>query len=467
MSKKIFVLDTNVLLHSANAIHSFGDNTVVISFTVLEELDKLKKGRTDEISKNAREAIRFMDSLREKGKLSKGVAMPNGGVLQIFANHQKQIRTEMRNLNLDPDVPDNRIIATASFLKGRFPDKEVVLVSQDINVRLKADALGLSVGEYYGENICVKNDEAYLGYREVEVLKKDINLFYSKGTLSLKKTELYPNEFVIIVSKENSKSSAIGRAKSKDTIVRVNLLDMVYGVSLRNKEQKMAVNLLLDPAVKVVSLSGVAGTGKTLLAVACALEQVINEQRFEKIIVARPIIPLGKDIGYLPGDKDEKLFSWMQPIFDNLEFLLKKHNHTNSKGFGETLGSKMGKKDRNIAKGVDDDLLTAKGLMSRGLLEMEALTYMRGRTVSNTIIIIDEAQNLTPAEVKTVCTRCGEGSKIILTGDPDQIDNPYLGSASNGLSVMVERMKDVIFYAHTSLRTSERSEVARIFSQRM
>lgn len=457
--KKIFVLDTNVLVHSSRAIHSFGENTVIISFTVLEELDKLKKG-TGEINKNAREVVRFMDSLREKGNLSVGVEMPNKCILRIFSNHQKDIKDEIKRQSLDPVVPDNRIIATALYLKRKNQQKsEVIFISQDINARLKADALGLEVGEYYGESVRV--EETYLGYRTLKVLKKDIDHFYSKGSILLSdEIGLYPNEFVILA--DGNKNSAIGRAKSEKIIVKIDFPERIYGVVLKNKEQKMAVNLLLDPEIKVVSLLGVAGTGKTLLAVACALDLVLKENFFEKIIVTRPIIPMGNDIGYLPGSKDNKLGSWMQPIFDNLDFLLKKPDHTKKEG---NLGSAV--KGKITKTTCQDDLSTAKGLISSGLLEMEALTYMRGRTISGTYVIIDEAQNLTPEEVKAICTRCGEGSKFVFTGDPDQIDNPYLDSCSNGLSVMVERSKSINFTGHMTLERSERSEVASIFSQIM
>ncbi|MCG2694470.1 PhoH family protein [Candidatus Parcubacteria bacterium] len=447
MPEKIFVIDTNVLLHSSRAINSFGKNTIIISFTVLEELDRHKQG-TGEVNKNARTIIRFMDSLRRKGSLSEGVKMENGGLLKVFANHQKQIGEEIKSLSLDSSIPDNRIIAIASFLKKTNPEKKVSLVSQDINVRLKADALDLEVDEYYGENI--SDEQSYSGYRTVETSQEEVDRFYLDGCLSLgSEANLFPNEFVVLINSNKPKHSAIGKASSNEFVARIDNVNEIQRVVLRNKEQKMAVALLLDPKVKVVSLLGVAGTGKTLLAIAGALETVVSQEKsgFKKIIVTRPIIPMGKDIGFLPGTKDEKLCSWMQPIFDNLEYLL-------------------GRKDIGI-KSRDSNILSAKTLMASGVLEMEALTYMRGRTISDAFVIIDEAQNLMPEEVKAICTRCGEGSKFVFTGDPDQIDNPYLDSSSNGLSVMVERAKDLSFFGHVTLKNSERSEVARVFSKIM
>ncbi len=433
--RKNFVLDTNVLLHNADSISSFTDNRVVLPMSVIEELDKFKS-RSDELGRNARRVIRALDDLRGEGKLAEGVEMKNGGMLQIIHEGDGII-----NPSLDLSVPDNRILAVAYtiFQQG----EKVIFVSKDINARLKADALGLDVMDF--EKQKVNFDELFTGYREIEVPSAVIDAFYEKKEHISEGLGLNPNEFVLLQDETNSKHTALTRAVDDQKLVTlIPQYDAAWQIRSRSKEQRMALELLLDPNIQVVTLVGQAGTGKTLLALAAALEEVVLAKRYEKILVSRPIIPLGKDLGYMPGDKDEKLAHWMQPIMDNLIFLM---------GSGST------PKNRE-----EDDSLRHKAekLLKDHVIEMEALTYIRGRSISGQYVIVDEAQNLTPHEVKTIISRAGEGTKMVLTGDPYQIDNPYLDSSSNGLTYTVERLKGLAVHGHITLRKSERSPLAAV-----
>ena len=432
--RKYFVLDTNVLLHNADSISSFSDNYVVLPMSVIEELDKFKS-RSDELGRNARKVIRDLDHLRVRGRLAEGVEMDNGGILKII--------TEGENIDcggLNMSVPDNRILAVAYtlFKKG----EKVIFVSKDINARLKADALGLGVMDF--EKQKVNFDELFSGYRELPVPGKVIDTFYEKREVESEGLGLMPNEFVLLQDEADPKHTALARAVSDKKLVRLNpQYDSAWQIRSRSKEQRMCLELLLDPSVEIVTLVGQAGTGKTLLALAAGLEEVIINKRYEKILVSRPIIPLGKDLGYMPGDKDEKLAHWMQPIFDNLTFLM---------------GSGQPPKNRQD----DSSRLKMEKLLKDHVVELEALTYIRGRSISGQFVIVDEAQNLTPHEVKTIISRAGEGTKMVLTGDPYQIDNPYLDSSSNGLTYTVERLKELPIHGHITLRKSERSQLAGV-----
>ncbi len=433
--RKYFVLDTNVLLHNADSISSFTDNMVVLPMSVIEELDKFKS-RSDELGRNARRVIRELDNLRGHGKLAEGVEMENGGILEIIHEGEGII-----NPGLDLSVPDNRILAVAYtiFQQG----EKVIFVSKDINARLKADALGLDVMDF--EKQKVNFDELFTGYREIAVPSAVIDAFYKKKEHICEGLDLNPNEFVLLQDETNLKHTALTRAVDDQKLVTlIPQFDAAWQIRSRSKEQRMALELLLDPDVQVVTLVGQAGTGKTLLALAAALELVLLGKRYEKILVSRPIIPLGKDLGYMPGDKDEKLAHWMQPIMDNLIFLM---------------GSGSNPKNRE-----EDDSLRHKAekLLKDHVVEMEALTYIRGRSISGQFVIVDEAQNLTPHEVKTIISRAGEGTKMVLTGDPYQIDNPYLDSSSNGLTYTVERLKGLAVHGHITLRKSERSPLAAV-----
>jgi PhoH-like ATPase len=432
--QKYFVLDTNVLLHNADAINSFADNCVILPMTVIEELDNFKS-HSDELGRNARAVVRQLDLLRTRGKLGEGVKLDNGGILRIIT-HEK----EAAFAGLDMAVPDNRILSVAYNLRRK--GKQVIFVSKDINARLKADAMGLGVMDF--EKQKVNFDELYSGNRLISVPSQVIDEFYKKKEADSQGLELYPNEFILLVDEGNEKHTALTRVRKDGRLVPLeSKYDTVWHLRARSKEQRMALELLMDPEVQLVTLVGQAGTGKTLLAVAAGLESVLDYDRYDRVLVSRPIIPMGKDIGYLPGSKDEKLAHWMQPIFDNLTYLLQQ-------------GTDKGGQD-----GHTDSVKTKIDRMIRdNTLELEALTYIRGRSIPRQYVIIDEAQNLTPHEVKTIISRAGEGTKMVLTGDPYQIDNPYLDSSSNGLTYTVERLKEQEMHGHVTLKKSERSSLA-------
>lgn len=431
---KCFVLDTNVLLHNAESISAFADNTVVLPMAVIEELDKFKREH-DELGRNARNVIRQLDALRANGRLGDGVPMANGGVLKITAG-----RGDFGKFDMNLNVADNKILLVAY---GLHKDGEkVIFVSKDINARLKADALGIEVADF--EKQKVNFDELFSGYREVKVPGKTIDDFYAKKNESMRLDgqNLFPNEFVLLIDEIDPKHSALARATAKDVIIHLSTRhEKVWSIKPRNKEQRLAMELLMDPEVQIVTLVGQAGTGKTLLAIAAGLEATVHQKKYDKILVSRPIVPLGRDIGYLPGAKDEKLGHWMQPIFDNLSYLMRENNSEEPGGPAKD----------DVAKFKKDHLV-----------ELEALTYIRGRSIPRQYMIVDEAQNLTPHEIKTVVSRAGEGTKVVLTGDPYQIDSPYLDSSSNGLTYAVERLKEQKIHGHMTLKKSERSNLAAI-----
>jgi PhoH-like ATPase len=434
--KKVFVLDTNVLLHNSDAITSFSDNVVVLPMTVIEELDKFKS-RNDELARNARQVIRSLDKLRVEGHLGEGVPMENNGLLKIFLE-----KDEAAVEGMDMSIPDNRILAAAHYFQKK--GETVIFVSKDINARLKADALGIEVMDF--EKQTVNFDELFCGYREITVAGTIIDEFFREDHYVLEGYDFFPNEFAMLIDEGNDKHTGIGRALDKKKIGHLNSnFDAAWNTKSRSKEQRMAYELLLDPNIELVTLVGQAGTGKTLLALAAGLEMVLHQKQYERLLVSRPIIPLGKDLGYMPGTKDEKLTLWMQPIFDNLTYLMggsKRHNDS-----GESVLQKVEK------------------LLKDDTVELEALSYIRGRSIPRQYIVVDEAQNLTPHEVKTIISRAGEGTKIVLTGDPYQIDNPYLDSRSNGLAYTVERLKDQQIHGHVTLTKSERSVLAGIAAE--
>jgi PhoH-like ATPase len=434
MSKqKYFVLDTNVLLHNADSLTSFSDNHVVLPMTVIEELDRFKR-QNDELGRNARSVIRHLDRLRTQGTLKDGVAMENGGTLKITVEYKN-----MPGSLLDMSVPDNRILAVANNLHEE--GETVIFVSKDINARLKADALGIDVMDFEKQKCNI--DDLYTGWRNITVPGEIIDRFHqAESSLETEGFEFYPNEFILLQDELNPKHSGLGRALDKTSLIHLNSRnEHAWNVGPRSKEQRMALELLLDPDVNLVTLIGQAGTGKTLLALAAGLECVSHRENQEKLLVSRPVIPMGKDIGYLPGSKDEKMLLWMQPIFDNLTYLM-----------------------RHDRRSEDDDTVQQKvnKLIKDHIVELEALTYIRGRSIPRQYVIIDEAQNLTPHEVKTIISRAGENTKMVFTGDPEQIDNPYLDSSSNGLSYAVERLKGHGIYGHVTLSKSERSPLSAI-----
>lgn len=437
MSKaKTFVLDTNVLLHNPLSLDAFADNTVVLPMAVIEELDHMKN-RSDEIGRNARSIIRSLDKLRNKGHLGDGVENEQGGMVKILAAHMMKIST-----GLDREVADNRIIQVAYGLHKQ--GENVIFVTKDINARIKADALGLEAQDYENEKVNI--DELYTGYRTVQVESDIIDEFYACESIEIDDLNAYPHEFVILQDKCNSKHTALTKCLGNGKLVHLcDKLSQAWHIKPRNREQRLALELLLDDRISFVSLVGQAGSGKTLFALAAALELTLRQKSYDKILVSRPIMPLGRDIGYLPGSKEAKLSNWMQPIFDNLTFLMR----------WQTLDFQ-----EKSQKKVD-------GLIQENIIEIEALTYIRGRTIPRHFMIIDEAQNLSPHEIKTVVSRAGDGTKIVLTGDPYQIDNPYLDSNSNGLSYAAERLKEQEICGHITLRKSERSILAAIAAEQL
>ncbi len=433
--KKIFVLDTNVLLHDPRAIFSFEDNDVIVPIVVIEELDKFKKG-IDEIGRNARQVSRILDDFRQKGKLSQGVQLDGGGSLRVELNHQSPQHLPNELL---ATKADNRILATALNLK--HDNLPVILVTKDTNLRIKADALGLRAEDYESDTITI--DELYSGETELLVEPGAIDEFYSRGEFAPPDgSKPYPNQFVLLKNSANPSQTALARYnQQKHAMIPItNIKHGVWGINARNKQQQFAFDLLLNDDIRLVTLVGKAGTGKTLLALAAGLEKTIEARAFQRLVVSRPVFPLGKDIGFLPGDIEEKLRPWMQPIRDNLDFLM---------GASAVAGRAKGKKD-------------LQGLFDLGMIEVEPLTYIRGRSMPNQYLIVDEAQNLTPHEIKTIITRAGEGTKVVLTGDPYQIDNPYIDSSSNGLTFVVERFKEEPIAGHISLVKGERSDLAEL-----
>lgn len=436
--QKIFILDTNVLIHNPQALFSFDEHRVVIPIVVLEEVDIFKKG-VDEKSRNARQIGRYLDSLRSKGSLQEGVKTETGGIIQVSVN--KDVTEAADNL-LFLDKNDNLIIGTALYFKNKYPDHEVTLVSKDVNVRIKADCVGINAENF--ETDTIKFDEFYTGWEPIELEEDAFYEMMSKKYLPNSFGEFYPHEFVRFIHKDDEQKTRLMKyMASANSFYELQYYtgQSIFGITARNFEQEMALDLLMDDSIRLVSLSGKAGTGKTLLAMAAGLQKVVEENQYSRLVISRPISPLGKDLGYLPGTKNEKFNPWMQPIYDNMDILLSLKDDAES--FGK------GKKRPSILDFID-----------YGLLELEPLTYIRGRSLPDQFIIIDEAQNLTPHEMKTIITRAGENTKLVLTGDPYQIDIPYLDSLSNGLSVTVEKLKAEDLVGHMTLDKGERSKLA-------
>jgi PhoH-like ATPase len=432
VERKTFLLDTNVLVYDPTSIKKFKDNDVVIPLAVLEELDGFKRS-TDEVGKNARAVVRYIDSLKsmEKGDLHCGVVIPEGPKVRIYL----EIRGEKADgFPLPLDRSSNRVLLAAYTLKRK--GENVVVVSKDSIMRVKAEAMGLESEEY--ESLNVSYDEMVRGLKKVSVQKKEIDLFFKDGSLPVLEESFLPNEYILMTSPENSSAVCKYCDKTKKLESLISLNRDLWGIQPLNVEQRCAIDLLLRDDVPLVTLVGPAGTGKTLLALACGMRKVFDDGHYSRILVSRPIVPLGKDIGYLPGTKEEKLYHWMQPIYDNLAFLC---SNTSGEGNGAA---------------------TLEFIMESKKIEMEAVTYIRGRSLPKMYIIIDEAQNLTPHEVKTIISRAGKGTKVILTGDPTQIDNPYLDKDSNGLTYTVGKFKNQKIFGHVFLDRTERSELASI-----
>jgi PhoH-like ATPase len=432
--KKTYVLDTNVLLHDPQALFHFEDNDLVIPITVIEEIDRFKKDLS-ETGRNARFISRILDGFREQASLVSGVPLEKGGTLKVVLHSAGA----MQGLppELWSDSGDNRILAVAIELK-KNSECPVIFVTKDTNLRIKADALGLTAEDYESDKVSI--DELYSGTAAVTGDAEQVNQFYAQGHATLE-GEFYPNQFVTLADALNPSHTAIGRyhAPLRRLVPLIRTAkDGIWGIHARNREQHFAMDLLLNDEIQLVTLVGKAGTGKTLLAIAAGLFKSADEGVFSRLLVSRPVFPLGRDLGFLPGDVEEKLTPWMQPIFDNVELLL---------GAVE----ERGKRKRGYRE-----------LVEMGLLEIEPLTYIRGRSIPKQYMIIDEAQNLTPHEIKTIITRAGEGTKIVLTGDPYQIDNPYVDAASNGLAYVVEKFKNQEIAGHVTLTKGERSPLAEL-----
>tara|TARA_R100000808_G_C2130573_1_gene139864 strand:+ start:61 stop:1389 length:1329 start_codon:yes stop_codon:yes gene_type:complete len=440
MAKRNYVLDTSVYLTDAEAVYKFKNNDIFIPLKVLEEIDKNKK-RHDSAGINARRIIRILDELRKKGNLQKGVRIDKGkGILRAMP-----LRSE-RNAGLPPEMdprhPDHIIIATALAVKRQYENRRTIVVTRDINMRVICDSIGMPSEEYESENVVTSSSQLYAGFITHLVDDAIIDDFYEGAEVIISEEEIeedwFPNQYLMLVSNANPKKTALARFVSHHIPLRRVIQDKIpdWNIKAKNKEQSFAIDLLLDPNISLVTLVGRAGSGKTLCAIAAGLQQTLGiKDRFSRLIVSRPVQPLGKDIGFLPGTMEEKMLPWLMPIQDNLKFLM------------------------------GDDRTSIEMYMDKGKIEIEALTYIRGRSISNAFIIIDEAQNLTKHEIKTIITRIGEGSKIVLTGDIEQIDNIYVNETSNGLAHVVEKFKDQRLAGHVTFKKGERSELATLASK--
>jgi len=432
--KKNYILDTNVLLHDPNSLLKFEDNNVLLPIEVIEEIDRFKREST-ELGQNARSVSRLLDGFRGAGRLSEGVALPTGGHLRII--FQKAAVARNGHVVFNTNSVDDRILALASGIKKSQPKSQTILVSKDINLRIKADALGLLAEDYENDRILLK--DLYTGMIELTVPTAKMAAFRASGELELNGGQQYfPNEYCTLVEDANPKRTALTKVDLTGTklVPVIDAREGVWGIKPRNREQHFAFDALLDDRVKLVTLMGKAGTGKTLLALAAGLKRTVLDREFRRLVVARPTISMGKELGFLPGSLEEKLAPWMQPIHDALEML------------GDL---NMGHEHRRSG-----DLLRS------GNIVVEALSYIRGRSIANQFMIIDEAQNLTPLETKTIITRVGHGTKIVFTGDPYQIDNPYVDSSSNGFNYVVSRFRPEPIAAHIELQKGERSELAEL-----
>lgn len=432
--KKNYVLDTNVLLHDPNAIFSFEDNNVIIPIYVIEEIDGFKR-ELSELGRSARQNTRNLDALRQQGSLSEGVSLPGGGRLFVKFT-SKTIPEELRNKH----ETDSRILAVGIDVRDSEPDTKCIFLTKDMNLRIRADALKLATADYEADK--VEYEDLWTGVREVSVSSADIDSFYQTNELQPDGGYTHaPNEYALLRDAANPSHTALAKyssVKEKYVPIIKTLQGGVWGIRARNKEQAFALDLLLNDDIKLVTIVGKAGTGKTLMAIAAGLQKTMEEQIFTRLLVSRPIFPLGRDLGYLPGTVEEKLNPWMQPIFDNVEYLMG-----------------LSQKDKKSGRSYTE-------LLDLGVIAIEPLTYIRGRSIPGQYIIVDESQNLTPHEVKTILTRAGDNTKIVLTGDPSQIDNPYVDATNNGLTHVVNKFKNEKLAGHITLTKGERSPLAEL-----
>jgi len=429
--KKTLVLDTNVYLTEAQSVFQFGRNNIAVPTVVLDEIDR-HKHRQDTAGHNARTVNRIFDKLRSKGSLFTGVPLGSGKG-QIFA---AQYDPRYMPAGMDTGDSDNKIIAIT--LKLKIEGRDVAVISRDLNMRVKCDSFGIECYDYQPQQAVDSVESLYDGAAEIIVEDNVVEDFYANGAIYLpkQKEKLYPNHFLVLKSSKDDKKSAICRFTDYDEpLKKVYTYKDIWGLSAKNKEQKYAMDLLFDKDVHILSLTGKAGTGKTLIAAACGLEQVLRSTKsqggYDKLIITRPVQPMGRDIGFLPGTLEEKMMPWIAPLRDNLEYL-----------FGDKTALDM--------------------QMEQGIIEIEAMTYIRGRSISNAFMIVDEAQNLTTHELKTIITRVGHGTKLVLTGDVQQIDNSYVDAVSNGLTYAVEKFKDYKISGHVTLHKGERSKLATL-----
>jgi PhoH-like ATPase len=427
---KNYILDTNVLLHDPNSLLAFKANTVLIPIEVIEEIDRFKR-ESSELGQNARNVSRTLDSLRAKGHLNKGVKLENGGTLRIIFHDQNGAGPFGTN------TVDSRIVSLSMAIHKAEPKNPTILVTKDINLRIKADTVGLPAEDYESDRVLLT--DLYTGMIELTIPAEKMSRFRVEGELDLNGFGKYfPNEYCTLVEETNPKRTALTKVDPTATKL-VPILDCregIWGIKPRNREQHFAFDALLDDRVKLVTLMGKAGTGKTLLAMAAGLKRTVLDREFRRLVVARPTVSMGRELGFLPGSLEEKLSPWMQPIHDALELL----------------------SDLNMGS----DHRRSTDLMRSGTIVVEALSYIRGRSIAHQFMVIDEAQNLTPLEVKTIITRVGTGTKIIFTGDPYQIDNPYIDSSSNGFNYIISKFRDQPIAAHIELQKGERSELAEL-----
>ena len=426
----MYVIDTTILIHDPTAIYKFQEHDVIIPIVVVEEIDKFKRDQS-EVGRNARTVSRLLDLERKKGSLSKGVKLDSGGNLRIVLQAQ-EMGTPFPSATHNND---NWILGVAAHFAKNGPGK-CVLVTKDVNLRIKADALGIMAEDFFNDKVQV--DDLYTGWK-THVLAEDHMAALPIHQSFIEEQGLVPNQFVQFVNEREPKEEKLAVVTPQGDRLRELSEKSInaWGIEPHNLEQRLAMELLLDPKIRLVSLIGKAGTGKTLLALAAGLQMVIEERQYARLMVGRPIHPLGRDLGYLPGDIDDKIRPWMQPIFDNLEYIL----HCNSDEFGKSQ-------------------ITHDYFVDKGWIVVEPLTYMRGRSIPNQYLLVDEAQNLSPHEVKSIITRAGHGTKIVLTGDPHQIDHPFLDAATNGISYVVQRLRGQSLFGHILLSKGERSDLA-------
>ena len=427
--RKNYILDANILLHDPASIFHFADNTVIIPVAVVEEIDRFKKEMTER-GYNARAVARMLDSLRGERSFASGIPLPNGGLLRVHCDAEQALAATPRN-------GDYEVLRTARVVQQDEPETPAVIVTKDINLRIRADASGLRAEDYESDHVRLADLES--GTVEIAVPATDIDHFDKEGGLSIADRQLTPGDYLILRGTDERRASRLARVDREGArVVPLRIPDRpICGIRPRNKEQYFALDALLNDEIQLVTLMGKAGTGKTLLAMAVAIHKTLIERAYRGILVARPIVPLGRDLGYLPGEIERKLEPWMKPITDTVDFILS---------------------TSEPVAGCHD----SAGLLRNGAIEIQPLAYIRGRNIANQFVVIDEAQNLTPLEVKTVITRIGLRAKVVLTGDPYQIDNPYVDASSNGFSYLVNRIHGQAIAAHISLHKGERSTLAEL-----